>query len=88
MHNKIENAVRRKRKSLSGLSDVNVSTSNSDSQKPGRKLKQKRKVEEVTSVHQPQNVEINLIGNSSKYSSTPQASQNLCCLASEGNCHC
>ncbi|KAH1099372.1 hypothetical protein GLYMA_13G004800v4 [Glycine max] len=83
-NNKIENAVRRKRKSLSGLSDVNVSTSNSDSQKPGRKLKQKRKVEEVTSVHQPQNVEINLIGNSSKYSSTPQASQNLCCLASEG----
>ncbi|KAG4909526.1 hypothetical protein JHK87_055642 [Glycine soja] len=82
--NRMENAVRRKRKSLSGLSDVNVNTSNGDSQRPGRKLKQKRKVEEVTLVHQLQNVEINFIGVSSKYSSAPQAAQNLCCLASEG----
>ncbi|TKY47903.1 Serine/threonine-protein kinase ATM [Spatholobus suberectus] len=83
-NNKIENAVRRKRKSLSGLLDVNANTSSGDSLRPGRKLKQRRKVEEVTSLHQSQNVEINLNEGSSKYSSAPEASQNLSCLASEG----
>ncbi|KAK7393802.1 hypothetical protein VNO78_22366 [Psophocarpus tetragonolobus] len=83
-NNKMENSVRRKRKSLSGLLDVNANTSNGDPQRPGTKLKQKRKVEEMISVDQPQNVEINLIGGSNKYSSIPQASQDLSCLASEG----
>ncbi|XP_020207684.1 serine/threonine-protein kinase ATM isoform X2 [Cajanus cajan] len=83
-NNKMENTVRRKRKSLSGLSDVNANTSSCDSLKPERILKQKRKVKEITSVNQPQNVEINMNGSSSNYSSVPEASQNLSCLASEG----
>ncbi|KAL2327139.1 hypothetical protein Fmac_020566 [Flemingia macrophylla] len=83
---KTENTVRRKRKSLSGLSDVNSKekiTSSGDSLMPGRKLKQKRRLKEI-SVHQPQNVEIDLNGSSSNYSSVPEASQNLSCIASEG----
>lgn len=83
-NNKTENAVRCKRRSLSGLSDVNANTSSGDSLRPGRKLKQKRKLEEVTPVHQQQNVEINLNGSCSKYSSFPEALQNLSCLASVG----
>ncbi|XP_027932209.1 serine/threonine-protein kinase ATM isoform X1 [Vigna unguiculata] len=83
-NNKRESAVRRKRKSLSGLSDVNASTSTFDSQMPGKKMKQKRKMEEATLGQQLQNVKTNLIGGSSKYSSTPQTSPNLSCLASEG----
>ncbi|RDX61372.1 Serine/threonine-protein kinase ATM, partial [Mucuna pruriens] len=83
-NNRVENVVRHKRKSLSGLSDVNANTSSGDSLRPGKKLKQKRKVEEVTSVHQPQNVEINLNGGSSKCSSVPEALPNMNCLAFEG----
>lgn len=63
-------------KSLSGLSDVNANTSSGVSLRPERKLIQKVRVTEVTSVHQQPNVEINLKGGSSKYSSIPDASQN------------
>ncbi|XP_068494462.1 serine/threonine-protein kinase ATM-like isoform X2 [Phaseolus vulgaris] len=83
-NNKRESAVRRKRKSLSGLSDVNANTSSIDSHMPGKKRKQKRKMEEATLGQQPKNVTTNLIGGSRKYSSTPQTSPNLSCLAYEG----
>ncbi|XP_022632508.1 serine/threonine-protein kinase ATM isoform X2 [Vigna radiata var. radiata] len=84
-NSKRESAVRRKRKSLSGLSDVNANTSSIDSQMPVRKMKQKRKMEEATLGQQLQNVKRNLIGGSRKYSSAPETSPNLSCLASEGN---
>ncbi|XP_027344133.1 serine/threonine-protein kinase ATM-like [Abrus precatorius] len=84
-NNKMENAVRRKTKSLSGLSDLNGNTSSGGTPRPGKKLKRKRKVEEVTSSHQLQNVEINLNETCSNYSSIPEAPQNLICLASEEN---
>ncbi|KAK7273504.1 hypothetical protein RIF29_14555 [Crotalaria pallida] len=83
-NSRAEKVVRRKMKSLSGILDVNISTSAGDSARPEVELTHQRKVEEVTSVHQAQNVEINLNESSSKYSSVPEASQNLSCLASEG----
>ncbi|KAG2394336.1 Serine/threonine-protein kinase [Vigna angularis] len=83
-NSKRESAVRRKRKSLSGLSDVNANTFSIDSQMPGKKMKQKTKMEEATLGQRLQNVKTNLIGGGSKYSSTPETSPNLSCLASEG----
>jgi len=82
-NNKRESAARRKRKSLSGLSDVNANTSSNDCQMPGKKMKQKRKMEEATLGQQLKNIKTNLIGGSSKYSSIPQTSPNLSCFANE-----
>ncbi|CAL0314751.1 unnamed protein product [Lupinus luteus] len=81
--NTAEKVVRRKMKSLSGLSDVNLSTSAGNPLRPDRKLKLKRNGEELTSLHQDSNVEITLNRSSFKYSSVPEVPQNLSCLESE-----
>lgn len=84
-NNKMENAVRRRKmKSLSGLSDININVSLGDSLRTGRKLKQKRKVEEVISLHQQQNAETTLNESDNKDISVPEAPQNPSCLVSEG----
>ncbi|OIW05399.1 hypothetical protein TanjilG_28864 [Lupinus angustifolius] len=81
--NTAEKVVRRKMKSLSGLSDVNISTSAGDLLRPDNKLKLKRNGEEVTSLHQDSNVEITLNRSSFQYSSVPEVPQNMSCLESE-----
>ncbi|KAK2442528.1 hypothetical protein QL285_013717 [Trifolium repens] len=73
---KTENAARRKIKPLSGLSDIKASTSTGDCTSSGKKLKQKRKVEEITSMHQLQNAETTINDSGNKCSSVPETLQN------------
>ncbi|CAJ1964717.1 unnamed protein product [Sphenostylis stenocarpa] len=82
-NNKVENAVRRKRKSRSGLSDSSANMCSIHSQMPGKKLKQNL-MEKAKPGCQVQNIDTNLIGERSKCSSIPQTKPNLSCLASEG----
>ncbi|KAL1319584.1 uncharacterized protein [Arachis hypogaea] len=81
-YDKLENKLRPKMKSLSGLSDVNISCSSTvDTKKPVRKLK-RRKVEEV-SLNQLENLEKTSNESIGGYISVPEAPQSLTCLASE-----
>jgi ataxia telangiectasia mutated family protein len=73
---KTENAARRKIKPLSGLSDIKASTSTGDCTSSGKKLKQKRKVEEITSMHQLQNAETTINDSGNKCRSVPETPQN------------
>ncbi|KAE9595292.1 hypothetical protein Lal_00018834 [Lupinus albus] len=82
-YNTAEKVVKRKMKSLSGLSDVNISTTAGDSLRPDRKRKLKRNGEEVTSLCQDSNVEITFNGSCFKYSSVAEVPQNMSCLESE-----
>ncbi|GAU39153.1 hypothetical protein TSUD_147750 [Trifolium subterraneum] len=79
---KTENAARRKIKPLSGLSDMKASTSTGDCTSSGKKLKPKRKVEEITSMHQLQNAETTINDSGNKCSSVPETLQNHNFLAS------
>ncbi|MED6124578.1 hypothetical protein PIB30_060145 [Stylosanthes scabra] len=77
-----ENKLRpKKMKSLSGLSDVNISCSAVDTKRPARKRKQKN-VEEV-SVNQLQNLEKTSNDSIGRNISVSEAPQNETCLASE-----
>ncbi|XP_019430042.1 PREDICTED: serine/threonine-protein kinase ATM-like isoform X2 [Lupinus angustifolius] len=83
-NNTAEKVARRKMKSLSGLSDVNISPSAGHSPNSDRKGKQKRNEEDVSSLHEDQYVGITLNGSSCKYSSVPEAPLILSHLSSEG----
>ncbi|XP_045818528.1 serine/threonine-protein kinase ATM isoform X1 [Trifolium pratense] len=81
-NSKTENAARCKIKPLSGLSDMKASTSTGNCTSSGKKLKQKRKVEEITSMHQLQNAETTINDSGNKCSSVPETPQNHNFLAS------
>ena len=79
---KAENAARRKMKALSGLSDMKGNVSIGDCTSSGKKLQQKRKVEEITSLHQLQSPETTINESGNICSSVPET-QNHNVLASE-----
>ncbi|KAK7306881.1 hypothetical protein VNO77_44841 [Canavalia gladiata] len=83
-NNIMENAVKRKSKAHSGLSDMNTKSSGGDYLRPAKKQNKERKVEEVTSLYQLRTVEINLNEGGGNYSSVPEAPPNMNCLLSEG----
>ncbi|XP_039687491.1 uncharacterized protein [Medicago truncatula] len=79
---KAENAARHKMKPLSGLSDMKGNVSIVDCTSSGKKLQQKRKVEEITSLHQLQSPETTINESGNICSSVPET-QNHNVLASE-----
>ncbi|XP_004502086.1 serine/threonine-protein kinase ATM isoform X1 [Cicer arietinum] len=80
---KMENAVKRKMKSLSGLLDMKTEVSTGDCAGSRRKLTPKRKVEDMTSLHPLQNTETTINESGNRYGSILETPQSHSCLASE-----